>query len=65
MIDLDALRELEKIKPGSVIVDDESKTVTLIGWNLEQFDYTDRDHCHAQDNHKGNTCASEPKHTDA
>lgn len=52
MIDLDALRALEKIKPGSVIVDDESKTVTLIGWNLEQFDYADRDHCYAQDIHE-------------
>lgn len=52
MINLDALRALEKIKPGSVIVDDKSKTVTLIGWNLEQFNHANRDHCYAQDIHE-------------
>lgn len=51
-INYEMLSVLEKIKPGSVVVDGGSKTITLIGWDLEQFDNTDNDHGQSQNIHK-------------
>lgn len=51
-INYEMLSVLEKIKPGSVVVDGDSKTITLIGWDLEQFDNTDNDHSQSQNIHK-------------
>ena len=52
LIDREAISVLEEIIPGSVVIDDDNKTITLIGWDLEQFDNSDNDHCQAQNIHK-------------
>ncbi|HDF2343763.1 TPA: hypothetical protein PC598_003382 [Morganella morganii] len=43
-INYETLSVLEKVKPGSVVVDGDNKTITLIGWDLEQFDNANSDH---------------------
>lgn len=43
-INYETLSVLEKIKPGSVVVDEDNKTITLTGWDFELFDSVGNDH---------------------
>ncbi|TKI02411.1 hypothetical protein [Martelella alba] len=49
------LTELERLSPGSVLVDEETGEIVLIGWRLEQFVNPSRDQDSPQ-NIEANTC---------
>lgn len=60
MIDQNALKEMERIKPGSVIISEDEKTITLIGWELNQHHDSSCDHEKPQNiqNSAEDTCFS-------
>lgn len=54
MIDRETLKALEEANPGSVVSDNNSGIVTLIGWTLNQYDNATQNHNDSQ-NIQGDT----------